>query len=33
MAKVDENTKFKPGGFQVVKNLCAVLVNEFGDGL
>jgi hypothetical protein len=31
MAKVDENPKFKPAGFQVIENLSAMLVSEFGE--
>jgi hypothetical protein len=33
MAKVDENPKFKPAGFQVIENLSAMLVSEFGESL
>ena len=33
MAKVDEKPKFKPAGFQVIKDLSAVLVHKFGEGL
>ena len=33
MAKVDEKPKFKPAGFQVIEDLSAMLVSEFGDGL
>lgn len=33
MAKVDQNPKFKPAGFQIIENLRAMLVSKFGDGL
>ena len=33
MAKVDEKPKFKPAGFQVIENLSAMLVHQFGEGL
>ena len=33
VAKVDEKTELKPARFQVIENLCAMLVSEFGDGL
>jgi hypothetical protein len=33
MAKVNEKTQLKPAGFQVIENLSAMLVSEFGDRL
>ena len=33
MAKVHEEAKLKPAGFQVIENLSAMLISEFGDSL